>query len=145
MPFSHLFCCFHIIPPPELLKIKSKKPYGLLIIMPWVRTRASPLGYSHYPMCYWAGVYGTYFSFDFIKIDFGRMILYSGEKAGPVKRLIEPSLYTNYFTSSSQTTLDLKILKLQVDNQIRNPEFPVAFSKFVPLKTLDETGWLFCF
>ena len=71
------------------------------------------------------------------------MILYSGEKAGPIKRLIEPSLYMNYFTSSSQTTLDLKIFKLQVDNQIRNPEFQVAFSKFMPLKTLEEMSKFF--
>ena len=66
------------------------------------------------------------------------MILYSGDQTGPIKRIMEPSLYMNYFTSSSQTTLDLKIFKLQIDNQIRNPEFQVAFSKFLPLKTLDQ-------
>jgi hypothetical protein len=66
------------------------------------------------------------------------MILYSGDQMGPIKRIMEPSLYMNYFTSSSQTKLDLKIFKLQIDNQIRNPEFQVAFSKFLPLKTLDQ-------
>ena len=71
------------------------------------------------------------------------MILYSGNKAGPIKRIIEPSIVIDYVTSPNQTTVDLKIFKLQIDNQIRNSEFQVAFSKFMPLKTLDETSIYF--
>ena len=68
------------------------------------------------------------------------MILYTNGKTFYINRFVKPSIYLNYFVSSCETALDLKIFKLQIDNQIRNADFKVAFSRFLPIKTSDETS-----
>jgi vacuolar protein sorting-associated protein 13A/C len=75
------------------------------------------------------------FSYKSIKIDeeyevdFERMVILVDKKELPIEREFAPSLYVNFFKSDKQTTLHLMIHKLQIDNQLYNNVFPVAFGR----------------
>lgn len=74
------------------------------------------------------------------EVDFERMVLYSGKDEIPIERHFAPSLYVNYFSSLSQTTLHIIIHKLQIDNQLYDCVFPVMFSKVLPPKSVASSS-----
>ncbi len=74
------------------------------------------------------------------EVDFERMVLYSGKDEITIERHFAPSLYVNYFSSLSQTTLHIIIHKLQIDNQLYDCVFPVMFSKVLPPKSVASSS-----
>ena len=48
------------------------------------------------------------------KVDFERMLLYDRKMEIPIERHFAPSIYASYFTSATQTNLQLVVNKLQV-------------------------------
>lgn len=74
------------------------------------------------------------------EVDFSRMVMYTGKREVPLERHFAPSLYINYFNSLNQTNLHLMIHKLQIDNQLYDSVFPVAFSKVLPPKSVATSS-----
>ncbi|XP_028969113.1 vacuolar protein sorting-associated protein 13 [Galendromus occidentalis] len=71
------------------------------------------------------------------RLDFNRMQLTTHETKN-IRRSCEPGLWLRMKLMDTQTAVHLKVHRIQIDNQIRDCQFPVVLSPIVYKKTIGE-------